>query len=317
MSVKFRFQWATAGQRVRVFPPFTLMPTLYLMVEKESLKGGVMARIRTIKPEFPHSESMGRVSRDARLLFVQLWTLCDDSGRTRGNSRMLASLLFPYDDDAPKLIDGWMEELEREACVVRYFAEDTNYLQICNWLNHQKIDKPSPSKIPPFDESSRTFAKPRELSSEDQGSRIKDQGVDQGSIAPATAVAPAAKKPRVVKIAKPLPDGFQPNAEGVAYALARKVDLESEITPFRNWHTAKGSTMKDWDAAWRTWCDKAVEFGRAGNGAAKKPVLTGRQAAVSSYAAQAAAARGEEDEQQIASGSSVRDITGECTRVEA
>ena len=270
-----------------------------------------MARIRTIKPEFPHSESMGRVSRDARLLFVQLWTLCDDSGRTRGNSRMLASLLFPYDDDAPKLIDGWMEELEREACVVRYFAEDTNYLQICNWLNHQKIDKPSPSKIPPFDESSRTFAKPRELSSEDQGSRIKDQGVDQGSIAPATAVAPAAKKPRVVKIAKPLPDGFQPNAEGVSYALSRNVDLASELTPFRNWHTAKGSSMKDWDAAWRTWCDKAVEFGRAGtNPAARLAPINGRQAAISNYAAQAAEARA-----HIEFPITERDITGDVVRV--
>ena len=57
-----------------------------------------MARIRSIKPELPQSESMGNVSRDARLTFVQLFTLADDEGRLRGNSRMLASLLFPYDD---------------------------------------------------------------------------------------------------------------------------------------------------------------------------------------------------------------------------
>ncbi len=116
-----------------------------------------MARIRTIKPEFPQSESMGNISRDARLLFIQLWTICDDSGRARASSRMLASLLFPYDNDAPGLIDGWMIELEREGCLVRYEANNTKYLQVCKWLNHQKIDKPSASKIPPFDESSRTF----------------------------------------------------------------------------------------------------------------------------------------------------------------
>ena len=135
-----------------------------------------MARIRTIKPEFPHSESMGRVSRDARLLFIQLWTLCDDSGRTRGNSRMLASLLFPYDDDAPGAIDNWLEELDREGCIVRYQIDSASYVQVCNWLNHQKIDKPSASKIPEFDESSRILANVRERSSLDQGSRIKDQG---------------------------------------------------------------------------------------------------------------------------------------------
>jgi hypothetical protein len=136
----------------------------------------LMARIRTIKPEFPQSESMGRVSRDARLTFIELWTLADDEGRLRGNSRMLASLLFPYDEDAPKLIDRWLKELERENCIARYQAAGASYIQILNWLNHQKIDKPSSSKLPPFDESSRILANPREGSSEDQGSRIKDQG---------------------------------------------------------------------------------------------------------------------------------------------
>ena len=126
-----------------------------------------MARIRTIKPEFPHSESMGRVSRDARLLFIMLWTLVDDAGITRGNSRMLASLLFPYDDDAGKLISTWLNELDREGCIVQYAVEGQTYLQICNWLNHQKIDKPSQSKFPSF-ENIR------------EDSRILPVGEDQG-----------------------------------------------------------------------------------------------------------------------------------------
>jgi hypothetical protein len=156
-----------------------------------------VARIRTIKPEFPQSESMGRVSREARLTFVLLWTLADDAGRLRGNSRMLASLLFPYDDDAPGLIDGWLSELVREECVTRYLADGGAYVQINNWLDHQKIDKPSGSKIPAFDESSRTFANPLERSSEDlrtkdQGS--KDQGGDHAPPAPAPELAAAVEE---------------------------------------------------------------------------------------------------------------------------
>ncbi|WP_136420311.1 hypothetical protein [Herbaspirillum sp. ST 5-3] len=134
-----------------------------------------MARIRSIKPEFPQSESMGNVSRDARLTFLELWTIADDEGRLRGNSRMLASLLFPYDDDAPALIDGWLDELEREHCIVRYKNGGQSYIEICNWLIHQKIDKPSKSKIPSFSnsrEDSRNV-----VAGKDQG---KDQGVDQG-----------------------------------------------------------------------------------------------------------------------------------------
>ena len=165
-----------------------------------------MPRIRTIKPEFPQSESMGNVTRDARLLFIQLWTLADDSGRLRGASRMLASLLYPYDDDAPELIDEWLEELDREECIVRYKHETQTYIQICNWFLHQKIDKPSQSKVPPFDESSRILANPRERSSGDQGPkdlRTKDQGRDQGpkdnTTAPFVAEVPEPSKAIVAK----------------------------------------------------------------------------------------------------------------------
>jgi hypothetical protein len=127
-----------------------------------------MARIRTIKPEFPHSESMGRVSREARLLFIQLWTISDDEGRLRGNSRILSSLLFPYDDDAKDLIDNWLVELEGEDCIVRYLIDGSTYLKIVHWRKHQRIDKPTPSKLPECDESSRILANPREASSGDR-----------------------------------------------------------------------------------------------------------------------------------------------------
>jgi hypothetical protein len=105
---------------------------------------------------------MGRVSRDARLLFVMLWPICDDHGRTRAASRMLASLLFPYDDDAPGLIDGWLDELEREGCIRRYTANGSTFLEVANWLIHQKIDKPSK---PQFPEPPGSLANPREDSS--------------------------------------------------------------------------------------------------------------------------------------------------------
>ena len=133
-----------------------------------------MPRIRTIKPEFPQSETIGRVSREARLLFIQLWTVADDSGRSRGNSRVLASLLYPYDDDAKHLIEDWLAELEAVDAIRRYAVGSETYLQIENWIKHQKIDKPSPSKLPPLEEGSRILAKPREDSAADQGSRTKE-----------------------------------------------------------------------------------------------------------------------------------------------
>lgn len=127
-----------------------------------------MARIRSIKPEFPQSESMGRVSRDARLLFVMLWTNCDDHGRTRAHSRMLASLLFPYDEDAGEGIKVWLKELENEGCIRLYEVDGSQYLQVCNWSKHQKIDKPSKPQYPGIEDATREPSRDtRERSSEE------------------------------------------------------------------------------------------------------------------------------------------------------
>lgn len=88
---------------------------------------------------------------------------------------MLASLLYPYDADAPGLIEGWLDELEQQSHIHRYEVEGSAYLEISNFLEHQKIDRPSKSKIPPP-------AKPREDSSSPREKllRIKEGIKDQG-----------------------------------------------------------------------------------------------------------------------------------------
>jgi hypothetical protein len=105
-------------------------------------------RIRSIKPEFAASESMGNISREARLLFILLWTIADDDGRTRGNHRYLAHQLFPYDADAELHIAGWLRSLEAEGCIQQYHEERGDYILITHWKDHQKIDHPRRSKLP-------------------------------------------------------------------------------------------------------------------------------------------------------------------------
>lgn len=95
---------------------------------------------------------------------------------------MLASLLFPYDDDAPAHIDAWLDELARESCIVRYKVDGNVYLEICNWRDHQKIDHPSKSKIPDPREASEILARTGEILALDlgPGPRIgEDLGRDQ------------------------------------------------------------------------------------------------------------------------------------------
>jgi len=127
-----------------------------------------------------HSESVGRLSRDARLLLVGLITQVDDDGRTRASSRGLASLLLPFDEINENQIDAWIEELEKENIFHRYVVDGATYGYLPNFNKHQKIDHPSKSKYPPPTdilanprEGSRILANPREPSrilAPDQGS---------------------------------------------------------------------------------------------------------------------------------------------------
>jgi hypothetical protein len=226
-----------------------------------------MARIRSIKPEFPQSESMGRVSRDARLLFVMLWPICDDHGRARAASRMLASLLFPYDDDAVGLIDGWLDELEREGCIGRYESDGSTFLVVHNWLIHQRIDKPSK---PQFPEPPETFARIRE------GSWLEGKGRERKGKDIADAIASAPVDPEKPKQPEPPAKPAKPKSSAVTIATwlasvgdadaipaddpifdyAEKVGIPPDYLTL-SWlrfvedHRAKAKRQKDWPATYR------------------------------------------------------------------
>lgn len=223
-----------------------------------------MARIRTIKPEFVQSESVGRLSRDARLLFILIWTVCDDEGRLRGNSRMLARTLYPYDDGKDGQIDTsgsdverWMLELEQQGCVQRYESGGDSYLSVCNWLKHQKIDKPSASKLPP---APRVLAKVRERSSQDQDQDRDQEG--KGSTAPAPGSASADPPPLVLSpveqaSAFPLPTAvitiptntgeeypvYQPMVDEYASAYPA-VDVPAQLREMRIWSISNPNQRK-------------------------------------------------------------------------
>lgn len=59
------------------------------------------------------------------------------------------------------------------------------------------------------------------------------------------------------------------------------LDPAREFEKFRNDHVAKGSLMAKWDAAWRTWCLRAVEFTAKRGGMSAQAALEARNAAVS------------------------------------
>ena len=123
-----------------------------------------MPRIRTIQPSFPKSPSTGRVSPQARLLFIQLWTVADDAGRLRADLRTLLDQLYPYDTDVAMFLPAWLDELEHEGCIERYAADGAEHLRVAHWRKYQKVDRPTASRLPSLNERPRDSRKVLERS---------------------------------------------------------------------------------------------------------------------------------------------------------
>lgn len=108
-----------------------------------------MARIRSLKPDFFKSATIARLSYRARLTFEGLWCLADDQGRLVADHRVIAGELWPQEDDVT-----WREVTEDVDALLAlgllrdYTVDGKVYLEVNSWTEHQKISKPTKSKLP-------------------------------------------------------------------------------------------------------------------------------------------------------------------------
>jgi hypothetical protein len=74
--------------------------------------------------------------------------------------------------------------------------------------------------------------------------------------------------PHAPKRATPTPATFTVDEALREWATSKglRVNLDRETEKFLDWHRAKGSTFKDWRAAWRTWMTRAGETVTNGHG---------------------------------------------------
>lgn len=106
--------------------------------------------IRSIKADMRRDETIGKLSRDARYLFVLLFgTYVDDFGRFRANPALLRGELYPYDDDVTRdMVTCWLDELVRAKRVRLYVVDGQQYAVLVNWAKHQRIDNAAKSELP-------------------------------------------------------------------------------------------------------------------------------------------------------------------------
>ncbi|WP_369151524.1 hypothetical protein [Streptomyces sp. R17] len=109
-----------------------------------------MARIRTIKPEAFVSESLAAVTLTAERTFFGLLTQADDQGRHRDHAAIIAGQLWVLrPEHTPADVEKDLAQLADTGLICRYKGpDDKRYLHIVTWRQHQKINRPSASRLP-------------------------------------------------------------------------------------------------------------------------------------------------------------------------
>ncbi|MEV8324600.1 hypothetical protein [Kitasatospora sp. NPDC056731] len=235
-----------------------------------------MARIRTIKPDFFTSLTVADLPLSARLTFIGLWCYVDDNGVGIDEARLIRASVWPL-DESPGILQRTRDDLRslQEALLVtRYTVSGRPFLAIRSWSEHQKISHPGRPRYPGPGEADHPtdtppgqaqLVPPNGLQSLPESllsvpeTFAPEQGVgnrDRGK----RASTPSECKARTSTSA---PDHLVVTDAMRAWATRKGITaarLDTETERFLDHHRAKGSTFKDWIAAWRTWMSRVPDF---------------------------------------------------------
>ena len=108
-----------------------------------------MARIRTVKPALFTSKTVSRWPVGVRWTFAGLFTFLDDRGRGHDEPRLIKAEVYPLDDrmTAAK-VDQHLATIAEDGTLCRYEVDGEAFLHLPTWREHQRINRPTPSKLP-------------------------------------------------------------------------------------------------------------------------------------------------------------------------
>lgn len=101
-------------------------------------------RNRMIKKEFWTDDKILELEPVERLLFIGIWNFSDDEGVLKNNSKVLKAQIFPADDITAEDINLVIKNMVKIGLLL--INNDATLLKVKNWEDHQKINRPTPSK---------------------------------------------------------------------------------------------------------------------------------------------------------------------------
>lgn len=227
-------------------------------------------RIRTIRPEFYSSESVGSMTWKTRLVFINLWSYVEDNGVQLDNPRLFRGQCMPYDDSVLDAIEDAFAELEQCGSIIRYERDGKRLLFIPGFEKWQNIQRPGTCHyLPPdgwdkrghkvipedsgqlqehscespedsgqlHDCSSRSSSKSRKKEEENKFSSSKEIGVSDFELMTEKAHANAA-------IIRDYPN----------------LDLSDAWNAFLSRHYGENRAIGDWTRLWKGWCQRRARM---------------------------------------------------------
>ena len=227
--------------------------SLFAWVAETRVQGAVMARIRTIKPEFFTSADIVDLSPLARLFYIGLWCEADKAGRMAWNPKTLKLRYLPGDGCD---VQGLADELVSAGMLVIYQVDGKPLAEIPSFTKHQVINNreaesclPAPPTVDAcLTRESGVKAEGRKEGKEREGREGKDASRE---------TADSTRSPKGSRLA---PDWVLPKQWGEWAMTTQSTWTQDHCRQiglkFGNYwqaKTGKDATKLDWFKTWQNW----------------------------------------------------------------
>lgn len=228
-------------------------------------------RIRTIRPEFYQSESVGSMTWKARLVFINLWSYVEDNGVNLDNPRLFRGQCMPYDDSVLDDIEDAFAELEQCGSIIRYERDGKRLLFVPGFEKWQNIQRPGTCHYLPPDGWDKRGCKiipddsgqlqEHSCESPDDSGQLQDCSRSRSS-------SRSGKKEEENKFSSSKEITADCYHDSIEYAATDRtiaseyanLDVTGAWNAFASRHQGETRTVNDWTRLWKGWCQRRANM---------------------------------------------------------
>ena len=230
-------------------------------------------RIRTIRPEFYQSESVGSMTWKTRLVFINLWSYVEDNGVNLDNPRLFRGQCMPYDDSVLDDIEDAFAELEQCGSIIRYERDGKRLLFIPGFEKWQNIQRPGTCHYLPPDGWDKRGCK---IIPDDSG-QLQEHSCespdDSGQLhdcsrSRSRSSSRSGKKEEENKFSSSKEITADCYHDSIEYAATDRtiaseyanLDVTGAWSAFASRHQDETRTVNDWTRLWKGWCQRRANM---------------------------------------------------------